>query len=111
MDKLQKNLDTLKILSCCNKKTKTDILQKSDSDLIHCLEECVLNTLNGNIKLSDKEIKKLKKFKYSLRKILDKKKSSDKKKIFIQEGGFLQYILPGAIALITSLIEKYLIKK
>lgn len=71
--------------------------------MIKTLDECVIKTLNGKIKISKKDKFKLNRFKYSLRKIL-----SRKKKILIQEGGFLQYILPSAIALITTFIEKFL---
>jgi len=46
-----------------------------------------------------------------LRRILKQKTTKDKKKILVQEGhGFLLLILPGAITLITALLEN-LIKK
>ena len=105
MDKLSKNLNTLKTLSCCRKRIKDNLIKRGKKDLINSVCECVLNTLNGKIKLTKKDTIKLSKFKYSLRKLLKKKSQKDKKKIIIQEGGFLQILLPSAIALITSILN------
>ena len=105
MDKLKKNLTNLKTLSCCSKKIKDKLIKKGKKDLINCLDECVYNTLNGNVKLSPKNKIKLSRYKYSLRKLLKKKSQKGKKKIIIQEGGFLRILLPSAIALISSLFN------
>ncbi len=110
MKHLQNSLHKLKILSNCTKKNRNICIKKGDKFLIKTLNECVINTLNGNIKLNVKQQKKLVNFKYHLRNLLKNKKYIDKKKLLIQKGGFLQYILPGAITLITTLIEKYLAK-
>ena len=110
MNHLERNLEYLKILSFCSKTNKNLIVKKGTKDLINTLNECAINTLNGNIRISNKNKSKLKRFKYPLRKLVRNKKISDKKKILIQEGGFLQYILPGAITLITTLIEHFLRK-
>ena len=110
MEKLKNNLNKLKFLSNCNKQLLTNILKSADKELIQSLNECVLNTLNGNIKLSVDERKKLEKFKYSLRKLLQIKPFYKKKKFLVQKGGFLQILLPSAIALISTLLEN-IIKK
>ena len=104
MDKLNKNLNNLKTLSCCRKKIKDKLIKKGEKKLIDCIDECVYNTLNGNVKLSPKDKIRLSKYKYSLRKLLNKKNQKDKKKVIIQEGGFLRILLPSAIALISSLL-------
>ena len=111
MDRLEKNIQNLKILSCCNKKLKNKVITKGDKSLILTLNECILNTLNGKIKISPKDKVKLLKHKYSLRKTLKLKTIKDKKKSLIQQGGYLQYILPAAISLITYILEKYNFKK
>lgn len=92
----------------CNNKNRKNIFDKSEQDLVTVLEECVLNTLNGNIQHSKKDRKKLEKHKYNLRKFINCQTSKGKKKILIQKGGFLQYILPGAISIITALIEHFI---
>lgn len=111
MSYISKNLNCLKLLSCCSKKKKDEFIKKGDKTLIRVLNECVINTLNGKIKLDNKTKNKLLKYKYPLRKLVKRKKISDKKKILIQEGGFLQYILPEAITLLTSLIHNLIKNK
>lgn len=111
MEELEKNIHNLKILSCCTKKLKNKLISKGDKSLILTLTECIINTLNGNIKLSPKDKDKLFKHKHSLRNTLKLKTIKDKKKSLIQQGGYLQYILPAAITLITTLLEKYKSKR
>ncbi len=112
MEYLKNNLPTLKLICNCTKKSNTKkLIIEGDDNLIRVLNDCVLNTLNGNINLSKKEKKRLRKFKIYLRRILKQKTTKDKKKILVQEGhGFLPLILPGAITLITALLEN-IIKK
>ena len=110
MEKLEKNIHILKLLSSCNKKLKKSLITKGDKSLILTLTECILNTLNGNIEISQKDREKLLKHKYTLRKTL-KVKSIKGKKVLLQKGGFLQYILPAAITVIISLLENLKIKK
>ena len=106
MEKLDRNLNKLKLLSCCSKKIKDNCINKCNRELIKTIEECVLNTLNGNIFFSKKDKNKLVKYKYSLRKLLKEKSQKNKKKILIQQGGFLQILLPSAITLITELLNR-----
>ena len=105
MEKVIKNLNKLKILSCCKKNIKDNLIRKSDRELLLTIEECVINTLNGNINISKKEKVKLIKFKYSLRRLIREKTLKGKKKFLIQQGGFLQLLLPSAITLISAIID------
>jgi len=70
MDILEKNIQNLKILSCCDKKLKNKLILKGDKSLILTLTECILNTLNGNIKIGEKDKGKLAKKKFLLKKII-----------------------------------------
>ncbi len=105
MDNLEKNIQNLKILSCCDKKFKNKLILKGDKTLILTLTECILNTLNGNIKI-EKDKGKLAKKKYLLRLLLSCKSIKAKRENLIQQGGYLQYILPAAITLISTLLER-----
>jgi ABC-type Na+ efflux pump permease subunit len=111
MDKLKLDLDTLNSFCNCTNKVKSQkyskIIEKGSDELISVLNDCILNTLNGNINISEQDKQTLKNSKKFLRKITSSKKTSSKRKILIQEGsGFLPLILPGAISLITALIEQ-----
>jgi len=58
-----------------------------NKELVNCVSECVLNVLNGNIKFSGFNTRKLQKHKAALRKVADKHVSlSVKKRPIIQRG-------------------------
>lgn len=106
LDKEIHNLEKLKTLSICDKISKKKIITKSDKIFICVLKDCIYNILLGNIELTDSEKDKLRKHKYTLRKIINTKQANKNKDILIQKGGsFLPIILPGAITLLTTLIE------
>ena len=68
MENLKKNYKILKTLSNCKKGLRNRILLNSDDSVINNICECVLNTLNGNVKLPPQNLSKLKKYKKTLRK-------------------------------------------
>ena len=56
--------------------------------------------------MDEKIVKKLRKYKHILRKVC-KNNINKNKKLLIQEGGFLQFILPAATSLISLILESY----
>lgn len=108
MKKLHKNNELLKVLSKCEKRMLKAVLSSSDKDLILTVCECILNCLNGNIKLGPKDREKLKKYKRTLRTLAQKRQSiKSRKKLLIQQGsGFLPIILPTVISTIASLFTQ-----
>lgn len=74
---------------------------------IDAISEIALNTLNGNIKLSNPLYKKLYKDRSNLRSLASKSCSVCKKKnIIAQQGGFLSFLIPAAFSVISSLFKK-----
>jgi hypothetical protein len=74
-------------------------------DVLNNISECILNVLNGNIRLSDCSKRKLKKHKASLRSLVDKcLPMSVKKRIIIQRAGFLLPLLTAVLPTLASLI-------
>lgn len=66
----------------------SEILKKADKKLITCLCECALNILRGNVPLSDQQQRTLKRYRRTLRTLIDKKVSlGQKKKALNQRGG------------------------
>lgn len=104
MEKIKKNIDYLNILSCCNTKMRKSVIANGSKELIDSICECVLNLLVGNVKFQDDLKKKLYKHKKPLRKLLQKVSLKDKKKILIQNGGFLLILLPSFISGLASII-------
>ena len=69
--------------------------------------ECVLNVLNGNVKLSGCVTRKLRKHKAVLCKVADKRVPiSSKKKLIVQRGGFLLPLLSAVLPALATLIFK-----
>jgi len=96
-------------------KHKRNILKNADPALIKAISDCTYNLLNGNIKLSEKDKKKLSRFKISLRRLIKKKSSlQNRKKLLIrhanQKGGFLNILIPALIGGIATIIGSWISK-
>jgi hypothetical protein len=106
INELETSLSKLKQFYSCSKKDQKKILNnKSDTKIIQFIKDIILNLLKGNIDLSEKEKSKLQKYKYTLRKILNTKPVCKSRQIIIQKGGFLSVLIPGALTLISSILE------
>ena len=95
-NRLQDNLDFLRVLAKCNKKQRQALLEHGNNELLKCICELSLNVLNGAFPLTEDELKRLRRFKLLLRTLIDKKiPLKQKKKHLIQRGGnLLSYLLP-----------------
>ena len=98
--------DLLKVLSHSKPKLRKAILQNCDNDLIHTICDCVYNIVKGNVPGIDKAaIKRLLPHKRTLIKLTKKIPFKEKKRSLIQQGGFLQYILPFIAPLIEQIAK------
>ena len=105
LDRVKRNLHLLTSIASCKKCLRNTIIQKGSKDFINSIIECVDNLLRDNIKLGESEFKKVQKAKSTLRKLVKKSSLTEKKKLLIQKGGFLQYLIPAAVSVISSLIS------
>ena len=92
-------------------KSRKLLLKKAKRPIIDALSECALNLLRGSIKLTEKQRKKLKRFKNYLRELADKRISLKKKKLITQRGGFISALLSAILPVIGSLIGKAISRK
>lgn len=108
MKRLRSHKHTLQVLKNANPKLRKAILESGDDELIKTIIECVINTLNGNHKISTQVKQKLCKYKNCFRKLIQPKISLKKKrKIIIQKGGFLLPLLGSILSgVIGSLINR-----
>lgn len=108
MDKKFKNilphLDLLKAFCKCKKPLRNTIIQKGSKPFIGSICECAYNLLENNINLKPEDFQKIKKFKKPIRKLIKRTSLKDKKKILVQHGGFLEFLIPAAVTLISDLI-------
>jgi len=80
------------------------IIQNASKDNINALSEVALNTLLGNVPLSDQHKKKLKRHRFSIRNLAKAKVSLKNKKDFlIQKGGFLPLLISPVLSLLGGL--------
>ena len=94
MASVKKHLSELKKLQLSRPSCRYHFLCHSDLELIETINECIYNTLKGNIPLKKSEILKLSRFKEVLRNILHSEGLKKKRKIIIQSGGaFLPVLL------------------
>ena len=83
------------------RKALLDVATKQEIDAI---SECLLNIVNGRVRISPSKIGKLKKIKRHLKDLTNKRCLFKKRKqILKQEGEFLTSILPVALSVLGSL--------
>lgn len=108
MENIQSQFDLIKVLA--KPKYRKAILLHADKKLINAVCEIVYNVLKNNINISDKEKAQLVKNRHFLRKLCEKSSFSHKKKILVQKGGFLQYLIPAVIGGIAQIISSVISK-
>jgi hypothetical protein len=85
----------LAFLGSCKPKIRKLILHNSDKELVNAIQECLYNFLKGNFQIPQPNLRKIKKYKHSIRCLVDSNCFNKKKEILIQKGnGFLPFILP-----------------
>lgn len=101
----KQHVEHLKLLA--KSKTKKTILRKCPNSLIKAVCECVLNVLKGNVPLNKHQKRKITAYKKVVR-TLGKKSVPlyKKRKLLVQKGdGFLSFLIPAAVSVISSLIN------
>jgi len=102
---VKSNYHALHVLRTGEPKLRKAIISNCNKELVNSISECILNVLNGNVKLAGCNTRKLRKHRVTLRKIADKRVSlSTKKKLIILGGGFLLPLLSAVLPAIASLI-------
>ncbi len=105
MKNIEKNKHILCFLSSCKPTIRNAILAKSDKNLIATICEIVYNLLNNNLDINKTTLAKLHKYKNTFRKLVKKSNLKSKKEIIIQQGGFLQFLIPAAISGIATILS------
>src|SRR5215469_2539513 len=105
MRRIKSNYHALQVLKTANPKLRKAIIANCKNDLVNVINECALNLLRGNVKLTGCQKKKLCKHRGLLRRLADRRVPlSAKKKAIVQRGGFLLPLLGAVLPTIASLI-------
>ena len=106
-DNVKNNAHLLKILSNCKPKMRKAILEHASPSLLKSLCECSLNVLNGNVRLTTHQKRKLSRHKRKLRALADRKIAvRHKKSMLVQEGGFIGALIQPILATLAGLLLK-----
>ena len=110
MSKALKHKDYLSLLAKSKQaKRRNLIIDLANADEIKAVAECILNVLLGNITLTNKQVKKLKRHKKYMRLVAQKSFPSQKKKAILkQKGGFLPTLIPLALSALGSVVPALL---
>ena len=79
------------------------IIDEGGKELVHCICDCVYNILHGNIPIDEEEKERLRIHKELLRKLVNEKISYSRRKRLIQDGGFLEPLIPILVGLVGKL--------
>lgn len=100
----ERNACLLEALCHLNKNQRASFLRGADDKFIRCICECVFNTLRGNVPLEPSEKNRLTKYKTTLRRVAAKRGNwKNKRKLLVQRGGFLPYII---VPILTALLSR-----
>jgi len=107
MKRVKSNYHALHVLKTAEPRWRKALITICNKELVNCISECVLNVLNGNLKLSDCNTRKLQKHKSELRTVADRQVSLPGRKLpIVQRGGFLLPLLSAILPTNASLIFK-----
>jgi hypothetical protein len=106
---IKKQFELLKLLA--KPKVRNEIIKNADVNLMMAICDVAHNTLEGRINISDKDKKKLAKYKKQLRTVCKASTLNHKKRYLKQQGGFLQFLIPAVVSGLSSIISSYIAKE
>ena len=101
---LKRNLNLLRILHKSKPRVVKSVIKEAPADLLRALCKCALNVLKGNVKLTSRQLSKLKRYKNGLRVLANKKTSNKKRRDVLQKGGFLSALLTPVLGILGGLL-------
>jgi hypothetical protein len=105
LENISSQLDLLKVLAKSKTKVRQAIIINADRKLIMAICEIVFNVLENNLTLDESDLLKIKRYRFTLRKLIKKTDLKEKKKILVQRGGFLQFLIPAVITGISNIVS------
>jgi len=87
-------------------KARRDYVRKCDREFLDCVSECAKNVIKGNVPLTSRQMTNLRRRRYDLRSLSNRKTSLKTKRKIIQKGGFLSVLLPPVLSLLGTLLLK-----
>ena len=105
MRRMKANYYALHVLKKARSNLRKAIVSNCNKDLLNSICECVVNVLNDNIRISDCTKRKLRKFRTSLRFLVDKRLPLvSKRRVIQQRSGFLLPLLSELLPALACLL-------
>ena len=113
--RIEKYIELLRLYKKATPEQRKVLLEVVNNDFIRALCECCHNANLGNVPLKPVEKQKLKKFAPVMRKLASRssrhRRIGQKRKLLIQEGGFLPALLAPIIGLVGGLVGEIVAKQ
>ena len=95
----------IKCLCVLSKQQRNQLLKIVDKSCIDCIRDCCKSILEGGVKITPTQKKKLRRYKTKLRAVADPQKGSQEARKHLQYGGFFQALLPVLASIVSPLIS------
>jgi hypothetical protein len=105
-ERVRRHLSTLRRVRRMNERDRREFVRRCDGQLVDCMCECAKNVLKGRVPLSQRQLKKLRQWKKSLRILSTKRPSLKAKKKLLQSGGFLGALLTPVLSFLGGLVSQ-----
>jgi len=99
-----KYLPVLKCIAELGNKAKKDFVRKCDKEFLDCVSVCAKNVIKGNVPLTVRQKKRLRRSRNDLRALSVKKTALRRKHRILQKGGFLGALLTPVLGVLSSLL-------
>ena len=103
-ERLRKHVSLIKRLRRMNTSERREFIGRCEPGFIDCLSECCKNVIKGNVSLKPNQLKRLCRYKKSLRLVSKKKTSRKARRKLLQSGGFLPLLIGPLLGLASSLV-------
>jgi hypothetical protein len=103
-ERLRRHLSTIRRLRRMNASERRNFIRRCEPDFIDCLSECCKSVIKGNVTLNSNQLKRLRRYRQSLRQVSKKKTSRTTRRKLLQSGGFLPLLLGPLLGLASSLV-------
>jgi len=105
-DRVRKYLPVLKRVRRLGEKAKREYDRKCNNEFIRCVSESAKNVIKGNVPLTNRQMKNLRRKRYDLKTLSSGKPSLWAKRKVLQKGEFFSALLPPVLSLFGGLLLK-----
>ena len=106
--RMERSLPYLQVLAKSKPRLRKMLMQHAPKEVLYAICECSLNILKGVIPLTQRQKRRLAHYKTHLRSLANKKVSTKRKKLYLNQkgGNLLAALLPPVLTVLGSLLIK-----